>query len=122
MTDDHSVPPVNPLAQMRSLLLTLQSCDAGMNLQAATMLLAIANHEASNLSLTTADLAKFMSITATATSRLVYYLGEGIPASSIKGLNLVELRIDAIDRRRRTIHLTKKGKTLIEKLLKISMV
>lgn len=107
----------SPLARMRIFLSTLQSCDQGMSLQAAHMFVLIANYETVDLGLTTADVAAAMTISPTATSRMIYYLGEGIPSSGIKGLNLVELRIDSTDRRRRTIHLTEKGKALIDQLL-----
>ena len=107
-----------PLAKVGEAILSLLALDPGMSLQAASALILIAKNQPADAPMTTAELAKLLKLSPTATSRMVYYLGEGIPANSIKGLGLVELKIDPADRRRRSVHLTKSGRKTIDSILK----
>lgn len=112
-----AIATILPLAKVGEAIMSLLELDKGMSLQAASALILIAHTHQKDTSITTSDLAKLLNASATTTSRIVYYLGEGIPASGIKGLNLVELKLDTTDRRRRSAHLTKTGQVVVQRIL-----
>lgn len=112
-----SIAEILPLAKVGEAILSLLALDKSMSLQAASALILIAHTNKGKAALTTADLSKLLGATSMTTSRIVYYLGEGVPANNVKGLGLVELRLDSTDRRRRTVHLTDSGQNMVKTIL-----
>jgi DNA-binding MarR family transcriptional regulator len=97
---------------MRSLEI-LRGLDSDMPLAQAICLLLIADNEGLSLK----DLAEKAGIGMASASRYVAYFGKPHPGLGHKsGLGLVVATEDPLERRKKTITLTAKGRALINKL------
>ena len=100
-----------------SFIAALLEIDPAMTLIGAATLLYVSRKQyAKSGTVTPSDIGKELSLSPSMASRVVYYLGEGINSTSVNGLGLMTMQIDATDRRRRTVHLTKSGRDIIRKL------
>lgn len=95
----------------------IQEIDPEMPLGMAFALFVIASKEPEGLSLT--DLAKEANIGLASASRYVSALGKQDRRRQ-KGLELVDAREDPMERRKKVVTLTPKGRVLIKKLLEVS--
>lgn len=105
--------PEDPLKQLMKSLEILRGLDSDMPLAQALCLLLIAKHEGLSLK----DLAEKAGIGMASASRYVAYFGK--PRASLghkDGMGLVVATEDPLERRKKTISLTAKGRAIINKL------
>lgn len=104
-------------SQIIALIKTLRADDDAehdMNLSMVQALLLVYQHDG----ISQRELSQLMDITPPVLSRIIASLSPQVRRQGkvVDGRNLIEQRQDEADWRRKTLHLTQKGKRLIEQL------
>lgn len=105
-----------PLARASGLLRALASIDPTMQISTAQVLLYISHHQDKEGGLSTGELRAALGMTPATASRNSYYWADGTPAMPGSGYGMVTIHVDPMDRRRRVLRLTPKGKNFIDTL------
>ena len=100
------------LDKMSGLLQAFRTLDPTMPLQIAYTFILCAIYEGESIG----DIARRAGFATSTTSRHILDLGE-YDRKKDPGYQLVETRIDPMELRRKTVHLTPKGKNLLNQLL-----
>lgn len=100
------------LTYVSRLIEGFRSADPEMPMQTAATLMIIALNEGCTL----VDITERLGMASSSASRNVSYLSK-VHRLGKPGLNLVETRVDVMDRRRKHHHLTPKGRALVTRLL-----
>ena len=87
-----------------------------MQIGTALALLYVARHQNRSEGVTTADLTRWLGMTSAAASRNSYYWADGTPDMPNAGYGLINISIDPMDRRKRTLRLTPKGEAFVNQL------
>jgi len=102
---------MNQLKELKKSLETLRGLDSDMPMAQALALLVIAEKEGLSLK----ELAEEIGVGMASASRYVAFFGKPTPLSK-KGLGLVVATEDPMERRKKIINLTAKGRALVNKL------
>lgn len=97
----------------------LAQYDPNMQLSTALALLYVAQNEDVEGGVTTRDLSDWLGFTPAAASRNSYYWADGTSDMPNSGYGLIRVDIDPMDRRKRLLSLTPRGKHFISKLEEI---
>lgn len=100
------------LDKVSSLFQAFRNIDNTMPLQLAYTFILCATHEGESVG----EISKRAGFALSTTSRHILDLGEYDRAKK-PGYKLVETRVDPMELRRKTVHLTPKGRALINQLL-----
>lgn len=97
----------------------LAQFDVKMQLNTALTLLYVARHQNRPEGVTHADLMRWLGVSTASVSRNLYYWEEGGEQTPNAGYNLIEIKRDIKDRRRRVLCLTPRGEAFINQLEEI---
>lgn len=113
-------PTDGSLNKVLTIFQRMSQFDVKMQLSTAMALLYVAKYQDRDGGVTTADLSKWLGVTAAAASRNSYYWADGTHDMPGGGFGLISISIDQEDRRRRCLRLTPRGEAFIDQLREVA--